>query len=191
MNGKNNPEDVKLLEKFLNTFEGKNIPIDGIYSKDDFDAVVAWQEKYSDDILKPWGLKKGTGYVFTTSLKKIKEIQEKSCQNKAAVSTPAPVVSTVTNVFQFTYTLKIGVSDSSVRELQKFLNTHGFIVATSGDGSPGHESNTFGQKTARALKNFQEAHAADILIPSGLKSGTGSFGPATMKFVNAMLAQGK
>jgi hypothetical protein len=54
----NDPEDVKLLEKFLNTFENTNLPIDGFYSKKDFDAVVAWQEKYADEILKPWGIKK-------------------------------------------------------------------------------------------------------------------------------------
>ncbi len=55
---KNNPEDVKLLEKFLNTYENAGLPIDGIYSKADFDAVVKWQEKYGDEILAPWGLKK-------------------------------------------------------------------------------------------------------------------------------------
>lgn len=55
---KNDPEDVKLLEKFLNTYENAHLPIDGVYSKADFDAVVRWQEKYRDEILAPWGLKK-------------------------------------------------------------------------------------------------------------------------------------
>jgi len=79
---KNAPEDVKLLEKFLNTYENAGIPIDGIYSREDYNAVIRWQEKYADTILKPWGLKKGTGYVFRTSLAQIKELEENACKNK-------------------------------------------------------------------------------------------------------------
>jgi len=58
LGAKNNLEDVKLLEQFLNKYENTNLPVDGVYSKEDFDAVIKWQEKYSDDILKPWGIKK-------------------------------------------------------------------------------------------------------------------------------------
>lgn len=55
---KNNPEDVKLLEQFLNKYENTNLPVDGYYSPEDFRAVVKWQEKHANDILTPWGLKK-------------------------------------------------------------------------------------------------------------------------------------
>lgn len=55
---KNNPEDVKLLEQFLNRYENVNLPVDGYYSPEDFRAVVKWQEKHANDILTPWGLKK-------------------------------------------------------------------------------------------------------------------------------------
>lgn len=70
---------MKLLEAFLNRYENANLPIDGIYSRKDFRAVIKWQEKYAQDILTPWGLKKGTGYVYTKSLAKIKEIEEGGC----------------------------------------------------------------------------------------------------------------
>jgi hypothetical protein len=73
---------VKLLEAFLNKYENANLPVDGIYSREDFDAVIKWQEKHADDVLKPWGLKKGTGYVFKTSLAKIKEIEESACDKE-------------------------------------------------------------------------------------------------------------
>lgn len=74
LGARNNPEDVKLLETFLNQYENTYLSVNGVYEKEDFDAVVKWQEKYKEDILTPWGLNKGTGYVYSTSLEKIKEI---------------------------------------------------------------------------------------------------------------------
>ncbi len=82
LGAKNNPEDVKLLEQFLNRYENAQLPVDGIYSRADFNAVIKWQEKYADDILAPWKLKKGTGFVFKTSLAKIKEMEEARCAQK-------------------------------------------------------------------------------------------------------------
>jgi hypothetical protein len=75
----NNPEDVKLLEKFLNTYENANLPVDGFYSLTDKNVVIRWQEKHYEDVLKPWGITKGTGYVYIKSLAKIKEIHEALC----------------------------------------------------------------------------------------------------------------
>lgn len=78
---KNNQNDVRLLEKFLNTYEGARLSVNGIYEKNDFDAVVSFQEKYAKDVLVPYGnLKRGTGYVYVTTLKKIKEIVSASCK---------------------------------------------------------------------------------------------------------------
>ena len=37
-------------------------------------AVIRFQEKYKEDILAPWGIEKGTGYVGNTTLKKINNI---------------------------------------------------------------------------------------------------------------------
>jgi hypothetical protein len=48
---------------------------------------VKWQEKYADDILKPWGISKGTGYVYTKSLSKIREIIENTCSKKIQINT--------------------------------------------------------------------------------------------------------
>ena len=60
--------------------------------------------------------------------------------------------------------------------LQKFLNAHGFIIATSGPGSPGQESGFFGKKTYQALQNFQKANN----LPA-----TGYFGPLTRALINS------
>jgi hypothetical protein len=77
---RNNPEEVKLLEQFLNLFMGFDLPVNGIYEQADRQAIIAFQEKYTEDILAPWKLKKGTGYVYTKTLAKIKQLVESRCQ---------------------------------------------------------------------------------------------------------------
>lgn len=70
----NNPIEVEKLERFLNEFEGENLPVNGIYEQADYDAVSVFQEKYLGDILSPWSYNKSTGYVYITTKKKINEI---------------------------------------------------------------------------------------------------------------------
>ncbi|HRH31131.1 MAG TPA: SwmB domain-containing protein [Candidatus Paceibacterota bacterium] len=79
--------------------------------------------------------------------------------------------------------LKTGMKGLSILELQKYLNAHGFIVAKTGAGSPGKETNFYGAATRAAVTKFQEAHAKEILTPVGLKKGTGIFGPSTKKYI--------
>jgi len=55
-------------------------------------------------------------------------------------------------------TLKLGSSGSQVMELQKALNAKGFVVSTTGAGSPGMESTYFGAKTQGAVVAFQTAN---------------------------------
>ncbi|OGG44176.1 hypothetical protein A2841_03085 [Candidatus Kaiserbacteria bacterium RIFCSPHIGHO2_01_FULL_48_10] len=64
--------------------------------------------------------------------------------------------------------------------LQKFLNAQGFIIATSGAGSPGNESSTFGAKTKAALAKFQAAN--------GISPAAGYLGPKTRAMINASAA---
>jgi peptidoglycan hydrolase-like protein with peptidoglycan-binding domain len=49
-------------------------------------------------------------------------------------------------------------NSEDIRVLQKFFNTHGFIIATSGPGSPGSETSIFGTHTYQALIKFQQAN---------------------------------
>ncbi|HRH31130.1 MAG TPA: SwmB domain-containing protein [Candidatus Paceibacterota bacterium] len=79
--------------------------------------------------------------------------------------------------------LKTGMTSKAIFDLQKYLNTHGFIVSKTGAGSPGKETSFFGAATRAAITKFQEAHAKEILIPVGLKKGTGIFGPSTKKYI--------
>lgn len=104
----------------------------------------------------------------------------------AASSTPAgPTTPTTPPApLRFTKNLKLLSEDPEVKLLQQFLNTAGFTVASSGPGSKGQETNRFGALTKAALIKYQEAHAADILTPSGLTRGTGNFFERTRAFVN-------
>ena len=101
----------------------------------------------------------------------------------SVISKVAPSASTTLPVL-FTRTLSLGSIGADVKALQVYLNNNGFIVATSGLGSTGMETNRFGPATKAALIKFQNAHASVILTPQGLTQGNGVFGPATRKLVN-------
>jgi hypothetical protein len=97
-------------------------------------------------------------------------------------SAAAPVVSAATTGTSFlptlTRELSVGMSGNDVMALQEFLNTHGFVIASAGPGSPGNESDTFGGKTKSALAAFQ---AANGINP------TGYLGPKTLALINSLL----
>ncbi len=89
----------------------------------------------------------------------------------------------------FTKSLRYSQRNSDIILLQKFLNENGFKLADSGLGSPGLETDLFGILTKAAVIRFQEAYAEQILSPSGLKKGTGFFGPKTREVANNILSQ--
>ena len=90
---------------------------------------------------------------------------------KVTVPSTKPSVSTpTTSSYTFTRDLSLGSSGSDVKRLQQYLNTHGFVIAKTGVGSPGHENSSFGSLTKKALIKFQKAHGI---------SATGYFGPIT------------
>ena len=84
----------------------------------------------------------------------------------------------------FTRYLQRGSIGEEVKRLQEYLNTHGFVLVSSGPGSPGEETDFFGSLTEKALIQFQESHRVEILDPINLKNGSGYFGRMTIRFVN-------
>ena len=94
---------------------------------------------------------------------------------------PCPVSINVPNtqIFVFLNNLSSGITHPDVKELQKYLNTHGYPVAPTGAGSLGNETNKFGKLTREALIKFQFAKG---IIPS-----VGFFGPVTRGVVNSGL----
>jgi hypothetical protein len=87
----------------------------------------------------------------------------------------------------FARDLSLGSTGGDVMALQIYLNSHGFPLAASGIGSPGHETDTYGPLTKKALIVLQEKYAAQILAPIGLTHGTGNFFASTRAFVNGQL----
>src|SRR5262245_5794024 len=57
--------------------------------------------------------------------------------------------------YTFTKTQQMGDSGGEVMWVQKFLNAHGAVIATSGAGSPGNETSYFGAKTKAAVAKWQ------------------------------------
>ncbi len=91
---------------------------------------------------------------------------------------------------EITRGLTTGSSGEDVRCLQRYLNWAGFTVAASGSGSPGNESSYFGQLTANAVARWQNANAAQVLVPAGLTTGTGYFGSLSFNaYVNIVRTQ--
>jgi hypothetical protein len=72
---KNNADEVKKLQTFLNEEMGTNLPVTGFFGQLTRTTVKKFQVKYNADILKPWkdagykgaDLDNGSGYVYKTT----------------------------------------------------------------------------------------------------------------------------
>jgi len=85
----NDPANVARLQVFLNIYEGSNLAVTGVFDEATFQAVEAFQLKYKDDILTPWGINQPTGYVYIRTLGKINQIL---CGTGIQAVTPAKVI---------------------------------------------------------------------------------------------------
>jgi len=103
--------------------------------------------------------------------------------NKAVIQTNRTTSPDTADIF--TKNLKLGDVDAEVLLLQKSLNEDpDTMVSSDGAGSIGNETTYFGQKTKTAVIKLQNKHAGEVLIPNGLTSGTGYFGPSTRAMLN-------
>ena len=98
-------------------------------------------------------------------------------------TTPVPQSTAVssqvqTSVMTFTRDLILGSRGNDVKNLQVFLNTHGFTIASKGAGSSGNETTYFGGATQKALIKFQKAN--------GITPSAGYFGAKTKAVIKKL-----
>ncbi|MFA5842008.1 MAG: hypothetical protein WC835_03570, partial [Candidatus Paceibacterota bacterium] len=92
------------------------------------------------------------------------------------------------DTYNFTRTLKLGMSGADVMQLQKLLNSSSDTqVSSTGAGSPGNETSYFGAKTKASVIKWQNKNASAILTPVGLTYGTGFFGSSSRAFANGVV----
>jgi uncharacterized repeat protein (TIGR02543 family) len=94
---------------------------------------------------------------------------------------------TFSSASTFTHTLKPGDSGTEVTILQKVLNFLNFPVATEGPGSPGHETDYYGNQTASALKAFQCAKGI-VCEGTPTETGWGILGPLTRSLIRSLVS---
>lgn len=152
---KNNSNDVKKLEQFLNDYEGEKLIVNGIYETRDVEAVKRWQKKYRSYILDPMRLKEPTGTIYTLSMRHIER------QTTAACGVPV-VVNTCPF---FRVNVSYGSRGEEVKKVQQFLN----IV--QGERLP--LSGVFGPLTRQAVKRFQRSNRIYVatFIPINIATG--------------------
>ncbi len=100
---------------------------------------------------------------------------EQGWWNTQTTSTSAKPAHTST---PYTRIVTTGMIGNDIKQLQIFLNTHGFSISKNGLGSLGKETTKFGGATKAALIKFQKAH--------NIKPAIGIFGPVTRKVVEGM-----
>ena len=96
-------------------------------------------------------------------------------------------IALIPSISPFTQAQKPGDKGEGVRNLQRFLNQHGFIVAEAGIGSPGQESDYYGPLTKTAVMGYQKAYAAYVLVPTGTTDASGVFGSQSLAYANRLM----
>jgi outer membrane murein-binding lipoprotein Lpp len=90
----NSGKEVNALQTVL-VKEGFNVDEkDGYFGAMTASAVTGFQQKYKDEVLKPWGLKYGTGYIGATTRKKLNELY--GCGSNATPPTPPSITKSIT-----------------------------------------------------------------------------------------------
>lgn len=130
-----------------------------------------WYQSY----LKSNGL--ATVTVSTSTTKSISNDSSASSTSTSQVDVNVNNIAGATSSFMFKKNLSLKSSDIDVIELQKYLNKKGFLISTSGIGSPGQETSYFGPLTQKALINFQKSKN---ILPT-----LGYFGPKTRTLINS------
>jgi hypothetical protein len=118
----------------------------------------------------------------------------KGCLKTPPAPAPTPAAPAAVNPSgqnvsgSITANLNFGMTNPQVGILQRLLNGLGFTISTSGPGSPGQETNYFGQLTREAVKRFQCGKAI-VCDGNEASTGFGRVGPKTRALLNQLFGQ--
>ena len=68
---KNDAEQARKLQEFLNKHMSANLPVTGFYGPMTEAVIRRFQAQYSDSILSPWGIASPTGLVYLSTLRQV------------------------------------------------------------------------------------------------------------------------
>lgn len=161
----NDPVEMIKLQVFLREFEGfKDLPVTSVFDQQTFNAVAVFQERYFDDILKPWGHDKYTGYVYILTKKKINEIV---CE-KAFPLTSAQEIE-IAQFRAFLEGLKAqGVSLDNIPGAPQGQNIGGSILSPGGVGMI--DGGIFGQDGVNGLSDNASTSATSTAVVRNLRN---------------------
>jgi len=163
-------EEIRALQKVLineGVWEAE-VEATGYFGPITKTALAKFQEKYGQDILKPFNLESGTGYFGSKTEDYLKRLSLSVKQDELE-----------REELIFNRNLDLGMRGEDVKNLQQILIREG-VWPRLDVGATGY----FGSITQEALIKYQEKYASEILEPLGLKKGTGYFGPATRSYLN-------
>jgi peptidoglycan hydrolase-like protein with peptidoglycan-binding domain len=133
-------------------------------------ALAKWQK---DNKINP-----STGYFGSLTRQVVNSLG--GSVNAAALPTitptPKTTTSTTTPKYTFSKDLTLNSRDPEVIQLQKFLNSKGYTIATQGQGAPGLEGTYFGEATRLALSLWQKDNK--------ITPAEGYFGSITREVIN-------
>lgn len=142
--------EVEELQKYLINNKYFNGVPDGYFGPNTEAAVIRFQKDCN---------------LFADGIVGLKTI---NCINQFATLKDNISIKNTSPSYVFLNNLKLGMKDNNTNEiyqLQKYLNTHGYVITSQGVGSPGNESHYFGQLTKSALIKFQ---IVNKLYPDGI-----------------------
>lgn len=108
----------------------------------------------------------------------LKQVLTKLIELKSKTPSLNTSFNTSSTKYIFTRDLELGSIGEDVRQLQKLLNSKGFIISQSGPGSIGNETTIFGPATQSALIRFQ--------ISNSVSPASGYFGIITRSLINKL-----
>lgn len=177
--------EVKILQKFLNA-QGFTVAPAGpgspgseteLFGAATRAALIKFQIENS--------ISPAVGYFGPKTRELVNSLLAGTQSTEAVPGSETPAVpgtqAPATGQSAFTQDLQTGSVGLDVKRLQEFLNSKGFTVAESGPGSPGSETERFGQATREALIRFQKAN--------GIVPAAGYFGPRTREAIGRITNQ--